>query len=279
MDIPLFIVDAFTKEPFKGNQAGVCLLSEDLEDDKLQKIAFEMNLSETAFISVVNNNTTFDGSNEFKLRWFTPNTEIDLCGHATLASSHVIFTEMGNQNTKLVFHTRSGILSVSKELSMLVMDFPLDLAQEIDKDYEISRLLSLQDSDVIYCGYAPKLKHILIEVPEQHILQSMKPDFLNLLEYNRSEPINAVIVTCKMKNQKLDFASRFFGPWIAINEDPVTGASHTTLGPYWAKKLQKNHFFAIQLSERTGLLELELIGDRILIKGSAVTTLKGNFIL
>ena len=279
MKIPLFIVDAFTTIPFKGNQAGVCVLTKKLDDQTLQQIAFEMNFSETAFISLINEKGDFSNSNTYNLRWFTPTNEINLCGHATLASAFILFTEYNNTSNRITFETLSGELHVSKEDNFYVMNFPVNEGHAIGAVKELQELLGLSDNDINAWLYDPVLTNILIEIQNDEILKRITPDFTKLKKYEGEYKLQGVMVTTKMLNSKYDFSSRFFLPWIGINEDPVTGASHTTLGPYWSRKLGKKNLFATQLSKRTGELIIQLAGDRTLIKGNACITLRGEFIL
>ena len=280
MDIPIFIVDAFSVDPFKGNQAGVCLLegsSQSYEDKILQQIAFEMNLSETAFIKPLDSTKDFIQTNEFNLRWFTPTTEIDLCGHATLGSAHVLYNELGNEHQELLFHTLSGILKVLKDKDSLVLDFPLNKPEKIEAINELANYLELNSEEIIEWAYEPNLANLLIEVKNEQILRNMNPDFAKLKKFSGIKKIVGIIVTSKMSNINFDFSSRYFAPWVGIDEDPVTGSSHTTLGPYWSSKLQKKSLKALQLSKRTGKLEITLSSNRVFIKGKTCTTLQGLF--
>ena len=280
MDIPIFIVDAFSVEPFKGNQAAVCLLEgfpQTYDDKILQQIAFEMNLSETAFIKPLDSTKSLAQTNEFNLRWFTIATEVDLCGHATLASAHVLFNELGNRQQEILFHTLSGILKVSKDDNSIVMDFPVNEPEKTEANTELGNYLGLTSDEMIEWAYEPTLANLLIEVKNEQILRDMKPDIGKLKKFSGSKKIDGIIVTSKMSNINFDFSSRYFAPWVGIDEDPVTGSSHTTLGPYWASKLHKQSFKALQLSKRTGELEVTLSKNRVFIKGKACTTLKGSF--
>lgn len=280
MIIPLYIVDAFTDSPFKGNQAGVCLLEkvdEKINDTILQKIAFEMNLSETAFIYPINKEKNFSKAKEFNLRWFTPTTEVDLCGHATLASAHVLFHELLNSNQELHFHTLSGILPVSKEAELYKMDFPANPSKPIKAIEFLASTLGLQKEDIITWEYDPGLANILIEVANDQILRKINPDYIQLQKYSGQLRVLGLIVTTRMSDGTFDFASRYFGPWVGLNEDPVTGSSHTTLGPFWSNKLRKNKLRAIQLSKRTGDLTLTVTNSRVFIKGRAYSVVKGTF--
>lgn len=279
MDYQIFIVDAFTDKPFKGNQAGVCLIQEDLKTvnlQTLQDIAFEMNLAETAFLSPLNSQDSFTEAQEFNLKWFTPATEIDLCGHATLASAHVLFNELHNIQTKVIFHTLSGPLTVNIEGDKLVMDFPKNTSHETTPIASIASNLSLQTEDIVTWEYEPVLRNLLIEVKSEEVLRQIHPNFGALTELSYGQEIVGVIVTTKMEHSSFDFASRYIAPWVGINEDPVTGSSHTTLGPYWQHKLNKNDLQAVQLSKRTGAMRVVMQGTRVLLYGKAITTLQGS---
>lgn len=282
MLIPLYVVDAFTNSPFKGNQAGVCLLNstnDSINDTILQKIASELNLSETAFVSPKDTEETFSNAKEFNLRWFTSTTEVDLCGHATLATAHVLFNEIVNSNQVLHFHTLSGILTVSKESELYKMDFPANPSKPIAAVEFISTALGLSKTHIVTWEYDSVLANILIEVTDDEILRQIKPDFVQLQNYSGQLRILGLIVTTHMSDGSFDFASRYFGPWVGIIEDPVTGSSHTTLGPFWSKKLGKNDLNAIQLSKRTGELTLTVTNSRVYIKGKACSVIKGTFII
>ncbi len=280
MVIPIYVVDAFTDSPFKGNQAGICFLDKSygsIDESILQKIAFEMNLSETAFVSPINTKESFSDAEDFNLRWFTPTTEIDLCGHATLATAHVLFHELANSNKELKFHTMSGVLSVSKDEDFLKMDFPANPSESISSIDFISTSLGLQKEEIISWEYDPKLANVLVEVKNSDILQRIEPDFAKLKKYTGKLRIVGLIITAKMSETDFDFASRYFAPWVGINEDPVTGSSHTTLGPYWSAKLGKTELQTIQLSKRTGKLKLIVTNSRVYIKGKSCTILSGKF--
>lgn len=279
MDYHIFTVDAFTDKPFKGNQAGVCLIKEDLKTINLQilqNIAFEMNLSETAFISPLNNQDSFTEAQEFNLKWFTPTTEIDLCGHATLASAHVLFNELHSKQSKVIFHTLSGPLTVNAEDENLIMNFPKNQSHETKPIASIASNLTLQADDIVTWEYESVLRNLLIEVKSEEVLRQIHPNFGALTDQSYDQEIVGVIVTSKMEHSSFDFASRYIAPWVGINEDPVTGSSHTTLGPYWQHKLNKNDLHALQLSQRTGEMRVVMQDDRVLLYGKAITTLAGK---
>ncbi len=257
MKLTIYQVDAFTSNLFGGNPAAVCPLQQWLSDELMQKIALENNLSETAFFVPEG-----DG---FHLRWFTPATEVDLCGHATLATGHVLFEHLGYGKNEIKFKSRSGILGIKKEQGNYVLNFPTDKLKEVEPPQFILEAL----------GYQPKScfqgrEDYLVEVENQEMVENTNPDF-GILKKLKAR---GIIVTAPGK--KVDFVSRCFFPAFGIDEDPVTGSAHTTLTPYWAKKLGKNELNAQQISSRLGELNCKLLGDRVEIGGKAVTYLKGE---
>jgi PhzF family phenazine biosynthesis protein len=260
MKLPLYQVDAFTDELFHGNPAAICFLDEWLDDTVMQKIAMENNLSETAFVVKKNN--------QFHIRWFTPVDEVALCGHATLATAHIIFTHYDYKKNVIVFKSiHSGILKVRKEGEYLTLDFP---AQSIKKAISPDKLIEGIGKEPIEV-YKGKTDYVLVYHNEKEV-QTLSPDFTVLSKIN----IRGVIVTAK--GDRSDFVSRFFAPKLGVNEDPVTGSSHTILIPYWAKKLNKDELEAKQLSARQGLLKCRMNKDRVYISGKAITYSKGEII-
>ncbi len=255
----MFQVDAFTSKPFGENPAAVVPLKEWLSDELMLQIAAENNLSETAFF--VRKGEGYD------LRWFTPTYEIDLCGHATLATAHVIFDMLGSDESVLGFQTRSGELTVEREGERLVMDFPSRPPVSCDPPDGLFEAIGKQPIEVLRSR-----DYFLVYETEQDILD-LKPNFSRLAEI----PTHAVIVTAK--GETSDFVSRFFAPEAGINEDPVTGSAHCNLIPFWAEKLEKTEMFARQVSARGGELYCALAGDRIKIGGNAVTFLKGEIMV
>lgn len=258
----LYQIDAFAESAFTGNPAAVVLLSEWPSDRLMQQIAMENNLSETAFL-------VKKSEQLYALRWFTPSTEVDLCGHATLASAWVLFHEEKIPATSLQFETRSGLLTVQKEGDALVMDFPADTLHPHTTDVpELLYGLGVQAREV-YKGGSDWLVVLDSQAEVQHII----PDLKTL----KKIPARGIIVTAK--GEDCDFVSRFFGPNCGVDEDPVTGSAHTTLSVYWAKVLKKNTFTARQLSKRGGIVYCTLAGDRVLLKGKARLFLKGEIYL
>ncbi len=260
MNLTIYQVDAFTKEIFGGNPAAVCPLDEWLDADLMQKIAFENNLSETAFF--------VKKDDVYEIRWFTPTYEIDLCGHATLASAYVIFNCLKLENNVINFHShKSGKLSVEKKSDLLILDFPSRPPVACETPHGLIEAIGKQPIEVL-----KSRDYFLVYESEQEILD-IKPNFSKLLEIDT----HAVIVTAK--GNSCDFVSRFFAPEVGVFEDPVTGSSHCNLIPYWAEKLGKNELFGRQVSQRGGELFCELEGDRVKIGGNAVLYLKGEIFI
>lgn len=259
----LYIVDAFTDTMYKGNPAAVCLLDFTQSDIWMQKVANEMNLSETAFI--------FPTEEGYILRWFTPQAEVDLCGHATLASAHILWQEEICSNNVITFKTKSGDITAEKNNGWIQMDFPVEKASECVPPTELIEGLN----GILFRYVGKNRMDYLVEVANEEVVRSLQPRF-NILS---NVDARGVIVTSKSDNQAYDFVSRCFYPALGVNEDPVTGSAHSCLGPYWGGKLNKNKLQAIQISERQGVLDLVLRGSRIIISGKAVTTLKGKLIL
>lgn len=257
MKIPYYRVHAFTSEIYSGNPAGVCFLDSWLEDKVMQKIAFENNLAETAFI--------VKDRDKFQIRWFTPKIEVDLCGHATLASGYVIFTHTSYAKQEIEFNSRSGVLKVSKKSDMFSLNFPADTINKIALPEVISQAISCAPIEV----YKGSTDYLLI-YNNENIIRNFQPD-LSIL---RKSDGRGVIITAK--GDKVDFVSRFFAPQSGIDEDPVTGSAHTTLVPYWSKLLTKNELIAHQLSSRGGELFCRNLADRVEISGCAQLYMEGS---
>jgi PhzF family phenazine biosynthesis protein len=260
MKIPIYQVDAFTDKRFGGNPAAVCPLEQWLEPQTMQNIAAENNLAETAFF--------VRGGEDFDIRWFTPATEINLCGHATLASAHVIFNYLHFAGEVITFQSRSGELKVTRAADLLTLDFPATPPQPTG----IPRLLSEALSAEPRAAY--RSRDLLVLFAKEDDIVSITPDFGLLAQVLKGQDCLGLIATAP--GDHVDFVSRFFAPPVGIDEDPVTGSAHTTLIPFWAKQLNKNSLHAYQLSTRKGELFCEWAGDRVLISGKAVTYLKGE---
>ena len=256
----IFQVDAFTDRLFSGNPAAVCLLDKWLSDNLMQSIAYENNLAERAFVVPV--------GQHFEIRWFTPTVEVDLCGHATLASAFVLFNILNHPDVEIRLHSpRSGILSVTKKDDLLYLDFPTDILESISelKDVSIEKCIGFKPLEL----YKGKTDYIAI-IDNEHSLQNLQP---NLEEIAKLKARGLIVIA---KGNTVDFVSRFFAPQSGINEDPVTGSAHTSLTPLWSKKLNKNKMIANQLSIRGGQLLCEYKNERCLIGGKARLYLTGE---
>jgi PhzF family phenazine biosynthesis protein len=259
MYFPIYQADAFTDKLFKGNPAAVVPLDDEwLPDHTMQQIAAENNLSETAFL--------LREDEHFLIRWFTPQAEVKLCGHATLASAHILFTEMGIKGDIISFFSASGLLTVRKTGDKLQLDFPADFVTEVEKSQPLIDAIGTEPLEM----YKGKTDYLLVYADEDAI-RNIRPNHPQL----RQTDARGIIVTAPGKT--VDFVSRFFAPGVGIDEDPVTGSAHTLLVPYWAKRMGKNQLEALQLSARGGRLWCELSGSRVLIAGQAVTYLRGEF--
>ncbi|PZR97103.1 MAG: oxidoreductase [Candidatus Chloroheliales bacterium] len=255
-------VDSFTNQPFAGNPAGVCILPEPGDPAWMQTIAREMSLSETAFL-----HQQEDG---YSLRWFTPTTEVDLCGHATLASAHVLWEQGHLQaDEQARFQTRSGLLTASRNGDWIELDFPAIPEHQTVEYPHLSEALGVRP---MYVG--KNQMDYLIEVATEEMVRQMKPDFPLL----RKVPIRGVMVTSRASSPGYDFVSRFFAPAVGIDEDPVTGSAHCCLGPFWGERLGKDELVGYQASARGGVVRVRLDGDRVLIGGQAVTVIRGELV-
>ncbi len=262
MPLPIVQVDAFTNVAFGGNPAAVCVLPSPKDSAWMQKVAMEMNLSETAFLEKQN-----DG---YGLRWFTPSVEVDLCGHATLASAHVLWESNHlAQDAQARFYTRSGLLTAERKGDWIELNFPAK------KETQTEAPEGLLESLGVSVKYVGKNQFdYLVEVDEQDLLK-MSPNHSRL----RTIPVRGVIVTSRSSDPQYDFLSRFFAPGSGIDEDPVTGSAHSALTPYWAAQLGKTSMMARQASSRGGILRVTQAGDRVIIAGQAVTTLRGELLV
>jgi len=256
MKIPIYKVDTFTDKLFSGNPAAVIVTETELPADTMQSIAAENNLSETAFVVPDND--------KHNIRWFTPTVEVDLCGHATLAAAHVLFNYLAYSDNKITFSSKSGLLFVKKAEGLLFLDFPADTIHKVEPEENLVKALNVTPIEV----YRGRDDYLVI-VEHESTVRSLRPN-LTLLS---TIPSRGVIVS-SIGDQN-DFVSRFFAPQSGVPEDPVTGSAHTTLTPYWAKKLNKKRLVAGQLSSRGGELICRDLGDRVEIGGNAVTYLIG----
>lgn len=260
MKLDLYQVDAFASRPFEGNPAAVCPLNEWLDDTLLQAIATENNLSETAFF-------VRDGQ-QVQLRWFTPSVEVDLCGHATLAAAWVIFNRLGERADTLYFATRSGELVVKREGDQLAMDFPAKQLEPLAMKAEIADALGVQAIEEVLIS-----DDIVVVVDDAQLIETLTPDMQKL----KLLPGRGVAVTAK--GHDVDIVSRWFGPKVGVEEDPVTGSAHTSLAPYWANRLGKPLLTARQGGARKGELTCEVKGERVVLKGSVAPYLQGEIVL
>lgn len=253
-----FMVDAFTNKHFKGNQAGVCLVNEWPDDGLMQKIAFENNLSETAFVVMR------DG--HYELRWFTPVVEVDLCGHATLAAAYVVLNFVESDATQVQFKTRSGPLTVKKAGNLYEMDFPARKPTPVELTAEMCKAIGAAALE------AHLSRDLVLLLENERQVRELTPYFDLIARLDHF----AVVVTAK--GDEVDFVSRFFTPTAGVPEDPVTGSAHCTLIPFWAERLGKDKMVAQQLSARGGTLYCENFGDRVKIAGHAVLYLRGEIV-
>lgn len=265
--IETYIVNSFTNKPFKGNPAGVCVMNQELSSEKMQSIAKELGFSETAFIMKT------ASTNKYLIRYFSPKTEIPLCGHATLASAKVLF-EINAEMFKIHFRTIQNLdLLIKKEGEKIEMHLPsYDTVPHVVSD-ELLNALGL--CEISNCEFNKETNILLLEIADSNTLNNLTPDFQKLKSSHNS--INGVLVTAISERTKYDFESRYFWPWSGTNEDPVTGATHTFLTKYWKKRLNKTKMNSFQCSQRTGFMEVELTSNqKVIIKSEAQIILKGE---
>ncbi len=260
---PVYVVDAFTDRPFAGNPAAVCLLEKPAEDRWMQQVAAEMNLSETAFLV-----PRADG---YGLRWFTPAVEVDLCGHATLASAHVLWqTGRLPPDAPARFHTRSGLLTARRADDLIDLDFPAVPITPCEPPPGLVEALGAAPQSV-----GRNRMDLLVEYGTEAAVRALRPDFGKLAQV----PVRGVIVTGTSAERKFDFVSRFFAPASGIAEDPVTGSAHCALGPFWAERLGKSDLVGHQVSPRGGVVRVGVRGERVHLGGRAVTALRGELLV
>ncbi len=262
MSVKIIQVDAFTSRPFSGNPAAVCVMEKAAEESWMQSVANEMNLSETAFL--------FPENDGYRLRWFTPTTEVDLCGHATLASAHVLFEDNHvARGSEIIFHTRSGALGARQSEGKIELRFPTTAATEISAP---EKLLEALGSQALWVGQTTY--DFLVEVDSEQTLRGLAPDFAELAKLDA----RGVIVTTASAGSRYDFLSRYFAPAFGINEDPVTGSTHCALGKYWARKLGKKSLNAYQASSRGGEMSVIVDGEQTILGGAAVIVMRGELL-
>lgn len=255
-----FVVDAFTSELFKGNPAGVCVLEEEIESSLMQKISFENNLSDTAFV--------WKKEGEYYIRWFTPKEEIPLCGHATLGTGFILMEVLKWEEKKISFHSQSGVISVEREKDLFWLDFPVKTIESCFAPDILREAIGVDFEETFVS------RNLIVVVKEEEMVAQLQPQF-DLLK--KIDHIHGIVVTAPGKD--CDFVSRFFVPNTGVNEDPVTGSTHTELMPYWTKRLGKMELEARQLSKRGGVLHCILDGERVRIGGQGVLYLEGKICL
>ena len=260
MPTPIFIVAAYAERPFQGNPAAVCLLEAPADVAWMQRVAAEMNLSETAFVA-----PQPDG---FGLRWFTPAVEVDLCGHATLATAHLLWEQnSAPAGEPIRFQTHSGLLTCSRRGPKIELDFPAEPAQAVAVSQELSAALGAEPISI-----GRNRLDLIAEFATEADVLRLTPDY-GLLG---AIPARGVIATARSRDPNFDFVSRFFAPAVGVNEDPVCGSAHCCLGPFWGERLGKTELLGHQVSARRGIIGVRLNGDRVVLSGTAVTVLRGT---
>jgi PhzF family phenazine biosynthesis protein len=271
MPQPIAVVDAFTAEPYRGNPAGICVLPAAASDEWMQSVAIEMNHAETAFLVKIR--TGSEGA--YDLRWFTPGGEVDLCGHATLASAHYLWeSEALSAEQQARFHTRSGLLTAERLIvdgtPWIELDFPSEPVSPVETPQGLGAMLG---AEPVFVG-RNRLDY-LVELKDETTVRSLRPDFKQITALSDKEDVRGIIVTATAAAGEADIVSRCFFPRFHIDEDPVTGSAHCGLAPYWRPRLGKQEIVAYQASARGGWLRLRVAGDRVKLRGQAVTTLRG----
>lgn len=260
---PFTQVDAFTSEPFAGNPAAVVVSPAALDERLMQLVAREMNLSETAFLV-----PRADG---FRLRWFTPEVEVELCGHATLASAHALWEEGHLPAGEIArFHTASGLLTARREGEWIELDFPARPERPVEAPAE---LLAALATEAVHVG--KNVYDYLVEVADEAAVRALDPDMLALKRLG----VRGIMVTARSSDPRFDFVSRFFAPGSGVDEDPVTGSAHCCLGPYWADRLGRDTLTGYQASERGGVVRVRVAGERVILQGQAVTVARGELLV
>ncbi len=258
----IYQLDAFTGQAFRGNPAAVCLIDAPVSDAWMQNLAMEMNLSETAY--------AWSEADGFRLRWFTPKLEVDLCGHATLATAYLLWHLQTLAAGEIArFYTRSGLLTCIQNGDWIEMDFPAKLATEVPVPAGLAEALG---ATPVFVGHN-KMDY-LVEIDSEERLRKLEPNFSEVSKL----PVRGIIVTARSQSPAYDFVSRFFAPAAGVNEDPVTGSAHTALAPYWVAKLGKTEMVGYQASARGGIVKVRLNGDRVWLGGQAVMVMKGEIL-
>lgn len=272
--LKIYQVDAFTNKAFHGNPAGVCILEKPIEDEVMQSIAAEMNLSETAFL-IPEKNVSINTSNTFSLRWFTPEVEVSMCGHATLATSAVLFEEFHLQSDEIIYETKSGKLVSRREGNRIILDFPVDtpIFRDLQINEKLLEAVGIKDYKNIFLG--ENTKKLVVHLENHEEVLKLNPNF-EMMKQLDVYGVKGIGVTASIEGE-YDFISRYFNPWAGINEDSVTGSVHTLLAPYWSEILGKDEMSAYQASKRGGEMGLILKKNmRLEIIGDFVITLKGE---
>ena len=271
VELPLYIVDAFSTVRFRGNPASVCVLEREIPESTMQAIAGEMKHSETAFARPL------DGwpgvASRFRLRWFTPEVEVPLCGHATLATAVVIMRALGNPAGRLHFETKSGELSARREGTGIALDFPAEVVEPTEVGPKVCAALGVQEVKGAWCARGES--NLLLELGSESEVRGLAPDFPRLCAARGEAPFLGVIVTAAGSGE-FDFVSRYFAPWLGVDEDPVTGAAHCALTPYWSRRTGKREMRAYQASRRGGEMKVRLNGNRVDLVGEAVIVAEGT---
>ena len=262
MGAPLFVVDAFTETAFGGNPAAVCLLDSPAEPRWMQSVAAEMNLSETAFVT--------PAGAEFGLRWFTPEVEVELCGHATLASAHVLWEGWVPHDVPARFQTASGVLTCTRADDLIEMDLPADPPEPVAVTPAVADALGVEVLEAATTRRIGKL----VALTDAAAVRALAPDFAAIARLNAA----GVIVTAASDVPEVDFISRYFAPGVGIDEDPVTGAAHCALAPFWAARLGRDELVGYQASKRGGTVRCNVAGDRVILGGHAVTVTRGELL-
>lgn len=268
MGIRISQVDAFTTRRFAGNPAAVCVLPEPADESWMQAVASEMNLSETAFAQ------RLGPGSRFSLRWFTPTKEVDLCGHATLATAHILWEEGHlSEGEPAHFETRSGQLTAQRGPEGIELDFPAEpIYEELTDSGQLDELQAALDASVRFAGR--NRFDLLVELDGEETVRMLRPDIRRLERF----PVRGVIVTSRSSSGDYHFVSRFFAPQVGVDEDPVCGSAHCCSGPYWAKKLERKALVAHQVSCRGGVVKIRMAGSRVVLIGQAVTVLRGELV-
>lgn len=265
MPYPVYWVNAFTEQLFHGNPAAVVIVDDFPQEAFMQKIAHEFNLSETAFVKRL-------GFGKYAIRWFTPETEVYLCGHATLGAAKAMFHDLIPQEKLILFQSKAGELVASRQGDEISLDFPLDAPYKIEADDALLKNFGEAKAEEIL--YAPKTKNLMVVYSDAITVQALKPDFGKLALF-RTDKISGIAVTAKSAG-KYDYICRYFAPWEGINEDPVTGSAQTFLAPYWCARLGKKELTGSQVSARGGEFKVSVTEERVLISGKAIIFLKGE---